>query len=323
MPKVSIIIPCYNSYCFMGRCFEALESQSFKDFEVIIIDDCSTDNSYDGLIRYSLTSALHMTVIKNEVNCGPGVTRNVGIERSQGEWLAFCDSDDWYSIYFLEKMLEKANEKNADIVMCDNNCIYNTGTVKKCNTMNTFSDASSKNDFIAYAESSLWRLLIKRELFNSIRLPKLSNGEDIATVPQLLSKANRIAICHEALYNYLIRKDSISSVPSPNAYKDLIQAFYIIKASIGSQYPLECEYIGILTVLYGATLNAFKSDAASNELFKHILKFTQLYPEWSNNPYISKLGLAKKIYLRCMASNLYMFNKFYARLHWFLIKQVG
>jgi glycosyltransferase involved in cell wall biosynthesis len=321
MPKISVIIPCYNSFKLMSRCFQALERQSFKDFEVIIVDDCSTDNSYENLLAYQEISQLNMIVLKNSVNCGPGESRNIGIKNANGEWLAFCDSDDWYSIYYLEKMLKKATEKNVDIVMCDFNYAFDDGRLDKCNAMNIFTDSTSKNEFIAYAKASLWLLLVKKALFNSVEIPPLYNGEDVAVVPQLLAKADSIAVEHEALYNYWVRSDSISSIPSINVYRSFEEAFSIIEAAIKNSYPLECEYIGINTMLYGATLNAFKSRVKDSEIIRVTKAFNRKYPSWMKNPYINQLNLRKKLYLKCIYLRLYLINKLYAKLHLLYVKQ--
>ncbi|MDQ2085662.1 glycosyltransferase family A protein [Herbivorax sp. ANBcel31] len=317
---VSIIIPCYNSFKLMGRCLESLENQTYKNFEVIIIDDCSTDNSYNDLLKYKETSNIDFKVYKNKVNCGPGESRNVGISYAKGEWLAFSDSDDWYVEDFIEKMLKKAVEKKADIVMCDHNYVYSDGRLEKCNAMNFFNDSSTKRDFIAYSRTSLWRLFIKKSLFNDIKIPKLYNGEDLAVVPQLLAKSDVIAVEHEALYNYLVRGDSISLKPNKRVYASLIEAFSIVQNSIKKRYPLECEFIGIKTILYGVTLNAFKAGISRKELYRILKAFNEEYPKWPKNPHIKKLGLFKRVYLKSIYFRLYIFNKLYAQIHFRLTK---
>ena len=105
--KFSVIIPCYNSWQFMERGLRSLEEQSFSDFEVIFVDDCSTDDTYSRLITYQQSSTMNISVFRNEKNSGPGEARNNGIKRAQGEYLAFLDSDDWYEKDFLQKMYKQ------------------------------------------------------------------------------------------------------------------------------------------------------------------------------------------------------------------------
>lgn len=305
----------------MDRCLTALKNQTYKDFEVIIIDDCSIDNSHTKLLEYKASSKFKMKVFKNQKNIGPGETRNFGIENATGEWLAFCDSDDWYSGNFLERMLSKACNVNADIVMCDNNYAFSDGSITRCNNMSCFKERALKQEYVAFAESSLWSLLIKRHLFENIRIPKLYNGEDVAVVPQLLAKAAVITHIKEPLYNYLVRGDSISSLPSPKVYKSMLEAFDIIQQAIEDDYPQECEYIGIRTVLYGATLNAFKAGVDSRTLNEFLGNFYSNYPSWNKNLYLRGIGRAKKIYLQCIRWGLFDANKIYAKLHYAYTQQ--
>lgn len=117
MIKVSVIIPCYNSYKYMNKCLKSLEDQTFKDFEVIFVDDYSTDNTYNDLKKYLENTNLQWELLKNSQNSGPGQSRNNGIEKAKGEFVCFMDSDDWYENNFLEKMYNKAENEKLDIVM--------------------------------------------------------------------------------------------------------------------------------------------------------------------------------------------------------------
>ena len=109
MKKIAVIIPNYNGFSYSGRCFEALEKQTFKDFEVCVIDDCSTDDSYEKLKKYEERSPLCIKVLRSPKNMGPGHSRKVGIEATDSEWIAFCDIDDWYDDDFLDE-----NESSAE-----------------------------------------------------------------------------------------------------------------------------------------------------------------------------------------------------------------
>ena len=101
MPDISVIIPCFNAEEYIVRCVEKLEEQTFKSFEVIIVDDCSNDNSVKLLEEVRDKSSADISIIKLEKNSGPGVARNVGIKNARGRYLAFCDIDDYYDPHFL------------------------------------------------------------------------------------------------------------------------------------------------------------------------------------------------------------------------------
>ena len=113
MSKISVIIPCYNAEKYIKKCFDGLEKQIFKEFDVIVIDDFSTDNSLNILYKIKQKSKLKIKVIEMKQNVGPGEARNVGIKASDSEYLAFCDSDDYYEENFLYCLYNKAVEKSS------------------------------------------------------------------------------------------------------------------------------------------------------------------------------------------------------------------
>ena len=93
MSLVSIIIPTYNTEKYIEKCIQSVLEQTYTDYEIIIVDDCSTDNSMDVVARFKDP---RIKVIKNEINRGPSYSRNRGIQLSKGDFIALLDSDDWW-----------------------------------------------------------------------------------------------------------------------------------------------------------------------------------------------------------------------------------
>ena len=118
-PKFSIITPNYNSFHLMNRFFDSLENQTFKDFEVLIIDDCSTDDSYEKLLEYKKNSKLNLKIFKNQKNTGPGLARNIGIDEASGEYLTFMDNDDWVDLTLLEEINKISLLNQYDCIIYD------------------------------------------------------------------------------------------------------------------------------------------------------------------------------------------------------------
>ena len=110
MPKVSVIIPVYNTENFLPRCLESVCNQTLSDIEIICINDCSTDNSLEVLKKYPVK------IIDLPENKGAAYARNRGIEAATGEYIGFVDSDDFVDLDFYEKLYTKAIETEADIV---------------------------------------------------------------------------------------------------------------------------------------------------------------------------------------------------------------
>ena len=310
---VSVIIPCYNSFQWMERCIAALERQSYRSFEVIVVDDASTDGSYESLNE--LTVSFPLQVIRLEENRGPGHARNVGIEAAKGDWIAFCDADDWYADDFIEKMIEATERDGADLVICDNSHDYADGKTEALHKLDVFSGDPSKEELLALQEPSLCRLLVKRELFSGVRLPEVYHAEDVATAPVLMSRASRVALVREPLYHYFLREGSASRAPSVDSYKDFLSAFLIVEKELALAYPVACEYRGVDIVLYGATLNAVKAGVESSSIVEVIDEFTNRYPQWKRNKYVGKLGIRKRIYLAFVDNRMILPLRFYALLH--------
>ena len=119
--KLSVIVPVYNMAADkkLEYCLESLINQTIEDYEIIAVDDCSTDNSLEILRRYETKHADKFKVIASPVNKKQGGAKNLGLEIAKGEWIGFIDSDDWITLDYYEKLLKKAEETGADMVGCD------------------------------------------------------------------------------------------------------------------------------------------------------------------------------------------------------------
>ena len=117
--KVSVIIPIYNVEKYLAKCLDSVLNQTYKNLEILCIDDCSPDNSALILEKYSKQDN-RIKIIKREKNGGLSAARNTGIDASTGEYLYFLDSDDWIELDYIEKMVEKIKETDVDIVLNTN-----------------------------------------------------------------------------------------------------------------------------------------------------------------------------------------------------------
>ncbi len=119
--KLSVIVPVYNMAADgkLTYCLDSLINQTIDDYEIIAVDDCSTDNSLEILRSYEAKYPGRFQVIASPVNRKQGGAKNLGLEKALGEWIGFIDSDDWITPDFYEKLLTKAEETGADMVGCD------------------------------------------------------------------------------------------------------------------------------------------------------------------------------------------------------------
>lgn len=141
-PKVSVIIPNYNHVDFLRQRIESVLSQTFRDFEVILLDDASTDNSAELLRSYKSHPQVTHVVI-NEKNSGsPFLQWKKGLDLAQGEWVWIAESDDYADTSFLEKLIAYADNESTGLVYCDSAILNNDGTVE-----GTFAEIKNKKFF--------------------------------------------------------------------------------------------------------------------------------------------------------------------------------
>ena len=314
-PKISIIIPCYNCEKWIEKCLESINQQTFKDFEVICVNDCSKDNTLDVLKLYKSKERFRMQIISNETNLGPGESRNKAIEAALGDWLCFCDSDDYYDPTFLEKMYFAVTQNASDIAMCEYKKIYEDNKIEIVNYLQNVPTNHSKTDALLFSKFSLCLLIVKKELFNGLKLPNLRNGEDMAIVPCLESRAKFISVVREPLYNYLIHRTSASNRVDKKVFESLINAFVFIQPHAREASQEIMQYWGVTIVLYGATLNSLKANISKEDWKSIINNFEKQYPHWHNSSFVKNAGISKKLYLYFLAKKRYFLCKTLAKIH--------
>lgn len=211
-PKISVVIPVYNVEQFIEKCLDSVLCQDFEDYEVVLIDDGSTDESAHICKRYSLIDSRIKYHYKE--NGGLSSARNFGIKRSSGEYLTFIDSDDYIAPDYLSHLFRLAKENSADISCCFYN-VENAGSIKPWRSADDSECLFSSRDAMLCLFQShdidvcAVCKLYKRQLFDDVEFPVGKLFEDVGTTYKLLEKANAVAVSHKPLYFYVMREDSI------------------------------------------------------------------------------------------------------------------
>lgn len=206
MPKVSVIIPVYNTEKYLSKCLDSLVSQTLQDIEIICINDGSTDNSLELLKSYAQQDK-RIKIINFKENQGVSRARNAGIRVATGEYIGFADSDDTVDLNFYEKLYDKAKETDADVVKGDLKEIFPNRKIIFYPQNEAILKYQNKFCFYLSFTSAIYRLeLIKtNKIFFSHRL---IYTEDLVWLNQVISKSNKIEIVPDVYYNYLRRDDS-------------------------------------------------------------------------------------------------------------------
>ena len=252
-------------------------------------------------------------VLQNSCNSGPAVSRNKGILEADTKYITFCDSDDWYEPDFLKTMVRLLEDNAADMAFCGYKVVDEHGNSQSRPVYNRSGLISREEAFCLDADS-LCMLMVKTDIMKDTLLPDLRNGEDVATVPLLMAKANRYAATVSCLYNYFRRSDSASERPTMRAVESLVCSYQYVQKNFPDKYIKEKEFLGIKNLLYSTMITLF-SCSNNRHMAKSLLQeFEDIYPNWKNNPYISSLRTYKKVILRMVSLKLFGVVRFVAIL---------
>lgn len=320
MAKYSIITPQYNSFELMDRYFDSLLNQTIKDFEVVIVDDCSTDGSWEKLQEYVKNSPLNITLLQAEKNSGPGNARNMGIEAAKGEWITFVDNDDWVSTDFLEKVDEVIEREKVNCVIYDYYTWLDGKTgIARSMYINRGGRKTVSDCVISVRNHTVGKFYKLAECV-SVRFPHVRRCEDVAYVTQAIAACGSAYYLNEPLYYYRQRPTSLSN-NSKMDHSDMVNAFAILEEKFLKDYPLEMKNKSVTDILYGALLMQCKAGKSNKEILAYIRNYEQKYPEWWKCEIIKYLGKPKMAFLKFAQWHFIPGVKFIAYVHSQMIKK--
>lgn len=215
--KVGVIVPVYNVERHLRRCIESILAQTFYQFELILVDDGSTDAS--GKICDEYEEKDRRIRVIHKKNGGVSSARNRGIEESVNEYLAFVDSDDFIDRKYLEILFQSMEKNQADLIICNSTQIDEGQKTerKECEDKELLSEPEIISRAEAYrrmligrqATFAPWGKLYRRELFHSVCYPEGEIFEDISVIDKIVEASNVIVYVDYGGYYYLARKESI------------------------------------------------------------------------------------------------------------------
>ena len=292
--KISIIIPVYNVEKYLRECLESVLNQTFRDFEIICVDDGSIDKSLEILQEYKKKD--DRFVILQQKHSGAGAARNNGIRAAQGKYIQFLDSDDYFEPDMLEEMYNHAEKFNADLTVCSSRKVDDEGNILETGSPNfpinidkvpmekVFSRKDFKEDIFSLFTPVVWNKLIKRSLLkeNNLEFPPLKIYEDIAFAHSLVICANRIAAFNKELVNYRFnRPESLASIRAKYTIDAVQSCLYLGKFLKSEGYLPEYN-----NAYQKAFINQIRAEISycNEEEYKNFLQeFKMLMPnDWQN-----------------------------------------
>lgn len=228
MPAISVIVPVYNIEKYISRCIESIKKQSFEDFELLLIDDGSTDRSGEICDNFAKNDKQIKVFHKN--NEGVSSARNLGIQKSEGYLITFVDGDDWIHEQYLECLYLGIQQSNSDIVICGGKEIDEQDNVIRTYSFSNYEVLNwndSKLYDLPYFTYVIHRMLIRKEIISELEFDiSLCNGEDTLYLTEALIRSQK-GVCFIPYngYYYLIRSSGAAQ-----HYKYSIKKFSAIIA---------------------------------------------------------------------------------------------
>ncbi len=330
MTKLSIIIPIYNTGIYLHKCIKSILSQKLEDFELILVDDGSKDDSGEICDEYAEKDK-RVKVIHKE-NQGVSIARNTGIEMAEGEYIGFVDSDDWIEADMYETLYNLAISNKCDIVMCDAVTKYDDmpdeeDTITQISGGNLLYKKDVHPELLREMAGSAWRCIYKRDLLKNTGVifpPNIPFSEDRIFNILAMGHADKIYYTKTPFYNRYIRKGSAVN----RYYNDMIELILTTKVAImsaidktwnGEEIYKKAYENQTLDLVFMAINNEFYKDAKGSiiERYKNVKKICNKEEVRSaisllqKDDLRSKLIMKKRVFLLCLIA--IVLNKKYGR----------
>lgn len=291
--KLSVIITVYNREKYIARCLESILNQDLEEYEMIVIDDGSSDGSWALIEEYQGRFPEKIRAF-HQKNAGVSAARNAGLSHAKGEYIAFVDSDDWVEENCFGTLYREAKAHDCDVLLFDEDNVYADGTRKRIRAFYPCEEdlTSGKVTAAQYvvARPGPVNKWIRREVYFRLK-EGFAEGriyEDLALYPRLGTVADEIYYLACPYYQCYQSENSIMRIPQfQEKTLDIFPAVYELKEALEERFPKEAEYIWwrhLLLLGSKRFLNLNRkdlSDRAADEMRRS-------YPDWKQNPYVQR-----------------------------------
>lgn len=306
---LTVIVPIYNTEKYIKRCIESILNQTYKDLELILVNDGSTDTSGEICKGYAENDN---RIIYYEIeNGGQGRARNYALDRCCGDWIAFVDSDDYIELDMFEKMLGSAKENNADIAVCG--WYRDHGFQKRVQPCpQEIQVYDSKELLKAYIETpyitaSMCNKIYKKKLWQEIRFPELRAREDATIVYKVLAESKKTVHMAEPKYIQYVRPGSTERQGFTRDKMKSIEINESLKTFVSEKYPDLKDLVELLPAK--SCVNLMKEILQSFSYTSNRKDYLELYNKFRSE-------LSKDLPESVKSSNDYVDLKKIENEHW-------
>lgn len=312
--RFSVVVPVYNVKDYLEKCVESVLNQKCRDYEMILVDDGSTDGVSGALCDECATEHPDIVRVVHKSNGGLGDARNVGLEAASGDYLVFVDSDDHIAPDMLETLSGEIDKTHADIYTFGF-CVETDGRITQ-----THFDALPENEpftlgcepRLLLAAPNAWSRIWKRSLFETsgIRYPKRVWYEDIRTTMKLFAAAESVVMVKRAFYFYVVRSDSITHNTNVERNGEIIDAFQDLlgwyrERGLFEKYENELCMLAIDHLFIAASVRVLTVDK-KNALLPRFREFMEdNFPRYRDNPYLPELAKKHRMVFNMLCRGQY------------------
>ena len=277
--KITVVVPVYNVENYLRKCLDSIIAQTYKNIEIIVVNDGSTDTS--GEICKEFAEIDHRIIYIEQENAGLSAARNTGLENMSGDYVTFVDSDDWIELDYVETLYKKITQYQADIAV-GNYYSFNESEgmfyfhilgdsyyEKVYDNISIFENLYESQEMKNFALISAWGKLYKARLFKQLRFDVGKLGEDGYLNQKIYLLAEKIVYIHRGIYSYRIRNNSLYRTWTEKWMHALVDAMserITLLASLG--YPLEKHLAIYRQMLEGSLSNGKGSDLEETPTYK-------------------------------------------------------
>lgn len=277
---VSIIVPVYNVEKYLKKCVDSIINQTYKNLEIVLVDDGSTDNSRNICDEYAKKDSRIKVIHKQ--NGGLSDARNVGIDNSKGKYITFIDSDDTIENDYVEYLYSLLKKYKTKLSICNYNVITNNKIISyttkdlefKFDKITALKELLKENKFSVSSCAKMY----EKKLFNNVKFPVGKLCEDNGTTYKLVEKCAYIAYGSKSKYNYYKRENSIMTSSFNEKKFDLIELVDQMKSDLESKYPelhddiLKKQILSRFSILRQIVLSDYNNKEKIDEIVKFLKK---------------------------------------------------
>lgn len=287
MPELSIIVPVYKVEKYIHQCIDSILNQSFENFEIILVDDGSPDQSGAICDEYAKRD-IRVKVIHQE-NAGLSAARNTGLKHAQGKYVAFVDSDDYIAPNMYELLLNKLREYGADMIKCgyhefiDKEITYTRKFASSFVYDNTFSkEELLKFSMMDVMYTVVWNAVYTKVLADKISYPEGLINEDNYASPMYLLEAEKVVVISEPLYYYRQNPEGLSKKDGPlKKPLDVVFCYHMLYEKLcerGFKDGWTCDYLR--KFISRRVYNAVKANKVKIIIDNSLWKFVLVNARW-------------------------------------------